>query len=157
MNRSGKRKPREIVPRSPLFQNPVRYSLVAQCLLRHPLFFLGDGRNRGVTISCRIELRKRNVPSQAKHAQGVDPVPVRIDLVPGNAVTSRLRGCMMIVMPAFTEREDRNPKTVCGVVPRLESLRPPHVRGGVYKPGGVETENSPDKNPPHQIWQSTND
>src|SRR5258708_24453994 len=134
--------------------------LVSQGFLRHALFLGGLEGKRTVGLlrsSGFWQPLQRNVPSQSDRAQGPDPVPVWIDLVPGKAVSRCLRNCMMIVMPALPKSKNGYPEAVGRGIARQEALRAPHVCGGVYKPGGVKAENSSDENAPHQVRQSTND
>ena len=152
----------EIPPRSAFLRNIFENRLVSDRLLRHRLFDRDDGHGWiAGTGACRnfAESSFGSEMSQArpKHAQGADAVPVRINFIPGNAVARRLRDRVMIVVPAFAERQDRDPETVRGVIAGQEALRPPHVRGGVYQPGGVQAENGPEENAPHQIGQSAKD
>src|SRR6266404_6865631 len=103
------------------------------------------------------ELRQRDVPRKSKRAQRPDAVPVWIDFIPGDAMPGSLRNRMVIVMPAFAESKNGNPETVRRVIAGHETLRTPHVRGGIHEPGGVQAEHSPHEDAPHQIRQSAKD
>ena len=85
------------------------------------------------------------------------PYQFRVDLIPSQAVTGHLRKGVMIVVPAFAKGQDRDPETVRGIVAGHKALRSPHVRGGIYEPGGVESEHGADKRAPQQVGQSAED
>src|SRR3984893_6490350 len=132
--------------------------LVSRDLLSHRLFRDWLEGNCGFGLLRLTEFRQllqRNVPGQSNGAQCPDAVPVWVDFPPGKAVSRCLRNCMVIVMPALAKSKNGNPETVGRGIARQEALRAPHVRGGVYKPGGVKTENRSGKNAPHQIRQSS--
>src|SRR3979490_1195650 len=110
--------------------------LVSQSFLAHSFFRNGLERNRGAGYFRFTEFRKfwqRNVPGESERTQCPDPVPVWIDLIPGNAMSCCLGDCMMIVMPAFAKSKNGYPEAVGRIIARHETLRAPHVRGGVYK------------------------
>src|SRR5271165_2342610 len=80
-----------------------------------------DNRNQNETLSGvlfgvdRIKsfpIYALDVPSEAELGQGEDAIPVHIDFVPLDSMARRLRCIMMIVVPALTEGEKCNPKTV---------------------------------------------
>src|SRR5689334_2411031 len=48
-----------------------------------------------------LQLGRFHVPNQTHGAQNADAVPVEVDLIPGQAVTRRLRVGVVIVVPAF--------------------------------------------------------
>src|SRR4029077_4849782 len=70
-------------------------------------------------------------------------------------MAGRLRLGVVIVVPAFAEGEDRDPEAVGGVIMSKKALRAPHVRGRVYKPGGMETVNGAEEDDPHQERPAT--
>ena len=55
---------------------------------------------------------------------------------------------MMVVMPSFTEREQRYPPTVARVFARVETLSSPHVRGRIHQPGRMEAQSNPQEDAP---------
>jgi hypothetical protein len=56
----------------------------------------------------------------------------------------------MIVVPSFTEREQRHPPTVSRIIIGSKSTPTPHMRRGVDQPGGVQVENYSKEDAPHQ-------
>ena len=67
----------------------------------------------------------------------------------------RLRMCVVIVVPTFTEGQHCDPKTVLGSIAGGEALRSPHVSGRVDEPGEVKTNYSPEKDSPHDKLPAT--
>src|SRR5882757_162422 len=99
--------------------------LVSQGFLAHCFFHNGFERNRGIGYFRVTEFRKfwqRNVPGESERTQRPDPVPVWIDLIPGNAMSCCLGDCMMIVMPAFAESKNGYPEAVGRIIARNEPL-----------------------------------
>src|SRR5687768_16017088 len=67
-----------------------------------------------------LDARLLEVPREAKCLKCPDPDPVEIDLVPREAV-SRAGGMrVMIVVPALSERQQRDPPVVRRIVMRLK-------------------------------------
>ena len=54
---------------------------------------------------------------------------------------------MMVVVPAFTPSQQRNPETVLGGVSGQEALRSPHVCSGIYQPGKMQAHYRAEKIP----------
>src|SRR5260221_719042 len=61
----------------------------------------------------------------AEELQDLDLDPGDIELKPGQAMASRGGMCVVVVMPAFTEREEGNPPAITGVIPGFETARAP--------------------------------
>src|ERR1043166_264370 len=57
----------------------------------------------------------------------------------------------MVIMPAFTESKQSDPKAVSRPVTSDKSLRPPHVGSRVHQPGGVQTNHSSKEDAPHHV------
>src|SRR5579864_705205 len=90
----------------------------------------GWGRPRGsLLLRQRLRLRLAHVPGQAQCAKSTDGVPARIELVPDQAMTRELRVRVVVVVPALTPGQQRNPKAVPGSVRSSEAPCPPEVRG----------------------------
>src|SRR5438105_9831123 len=49
---------------------------------------------------------------QSEQLEGADAPPVEINLVPGEAVARRARVCVVVVVPALAEGQERDPPTV---------------------------------------------
>jgi hypothetical protein len=45
---------------------------------------------------------------------------------------------VMIIVPAFTKGQHRNPEAVLGSIAGRKPLSSPHVSGGVHQPGRVQ-------------------
>src|SRR5690349_6582502 len=95
-----------------------------------------------------------NVTSEAKHSQSANAIPVQVDLIPSQAVTGRLGNSVMVVVPAFAKGQQGDPKTVFGSVVGEEATRAPHMRGGIYKPGGVQADNSSQEEAPQKAGEA---
>src|SRR6266550_759283 len=161
MRAAQKRNRGEDCPRgSTLFTRPLPgldLDLVSQGFLSHGLFRTGVEGNRGMGFLCLSEFRKLrqgDVPGESERTQRPNPVPVWIDLIPGNAVSRCLGDGMMIVMPTFAKSKNGYPEAVGRIIARHETLRTPHVRGGVCKPRRVEAKNGSKEGAPQQVRQS---
>src|SRR6267143_6449302 len=131
--------------------------LVSRGFLAHGFFHNGLERNRRTGYFRFTEFRQfrqRNVPGESERTQRPDPVPVWIDLIPGNAVSCCLGDSMVIVVPAFAKSKNGYPEAVGRIITRHETLRAPHVRRGVYKPRGVKAKNGSKEGAPQQVRQS---
>ena len=62
---------------------------------------------------------------------------------------------VMVVVPAFAEGEKGDPPIIAGIVAGLEAAAAPHMRGGVDKPGGVESEDDAYADAPQEERPST--
>ena len=78
-----------------------------------------------------------NLSGQAQFFKRPDSVPVDVNLVPFQTVTSRSRMRVVVNVPAFAECQQRNPPTVGREVPGGKAPRSPGVRRRVHQPGGV--------------------
>src|SRR5258708_1628280 len=65
--------------------------------------------------------RQLKVPRQMERAQHENSIPIRVNFVPDQPMTGRLRMRMMIVMPAFSPAQHGDPKTVSGRVVRAKA------------------------------------
>src|SRR5450631_2255861 len=79
-------------------------------------------------------IRYLKIPCKPHHAHCANAIPIQIELVPCETVTGRLRFGVVVIMPALPEGQHGDPKAVSRVVVSLESLRPPHMRGGIDEP-----------------------
>lgn len=95
--------------------------------------------------------RQLEVPREVEQTQCSDAIPVQIEFIPGEAMARRLRVCVMVIMPAFTESEHGDPKTVPGCIVGGESPRSPHMRSRVHQPRGVQTNDSAEEDAPHHV------
>src|SRR5688572_18344893 len=78
----------------------------------------------------RIRVRGAlDVPCQAQRLERADTNPVEIQLVPRETVTRARRMGVMVVVPAFSECEQRHPPVVGGIIAGLEAARTPLVGG----------------------------
>jgi hypothetical protein len=96
------------------------------------------------------ELPRLHIPSEAHHAQSGYPIPVRVKLIPGQAVTRRLWMSVVVIVPTLAKSEQSHPKAVARGISRRKPARTPHVRGRVHKPCRMQSENSPEKDAPQQ-------
>ena len=100
------------------------------------------------SASSRLSLLDFDVPGEADKAQCGDAIPVRVELVPGQAVTGGLRMGVMVVVPSFAKGQQRHPEAVARGVSGGKSARAPHVGGGVDQPGGVQAEHGAKEDAP---------
>src|SRR6516164_6192233 len=75
-----------------------------------------------------------HIPSQAEHAENADAVPVHVAFVPCQSMTGRLGMGMVIVVPAFAERQHGYPEAVLRGVSSNEALPAPHMGGRIDEP-----------------------
>lgn len=47
--------------------------------------------------------RSLNIPGESKDSKQRYSVPIRVELIPCETVTSRLRMCMVVIVPTFAE------------------------------------------------------
>ena len=66
---------------------------------------------------------------QAKQLQRPDAVPVEINFVPRQPVLRSSGMCVVIVVPTFAKRKQRNPPAIGGIVPGFEAAGSPQVSG----------------------------
>jgi len=59
-------------------------------------------------------------------------------------VTRRRGMRMMVVVPAFAERNQRHPPVVARIIAGVEPAPAPHVRRGVDQPSGMQSKYNPD-------------
>ena|SRR5438046_6914452 len=91
----------------------------------------------GLVLSQFRKLHTIDVPGQAELLERPDSVPVQIELIPLETMTSGNRVRVMIVVPAFAKGEQCNEPVIGGHVTSTEAARPPGVSGGIYQPGAV--------------------
>ena len=87
-----------------------------------------------------LDLGGLDVPDEPDGLQELQLDPGGVELVPGQAVARRGRVGVMVVVPAFAERQQRDPPRVLRIVLRREAAAAPHVRGGVDQPGRVQAD-----------------
>ena len=58
---------------------------------------------------------------------------------------------VMVVVPPFAEREQRNPPVIGRVIARLEAARAPDVRRRIHQPGSVQADGGPEEDAPEHI------
>ena len=68
-----------------------------------------------------------HVPDEPDRAEQLQREPGEVELVPGKAVARRGRMGVMVVVPAFAEREERHPPAGFGNRPSVAKRRPPHM------------------------------
>src|SRR5271163_4801029 len=56
----------------------------------------------------------------------------------------------MVVVPSFTQRQQRHPPIVGGEIPGGKAARTPNMRGGVDQPRGVQSQHGAEENAPQQ-------
>src|ERR1700752_5087552 len=61
---------------------------------------------------------------------------------------------MMVVVPAFAAGQQGHPPVVARFVAGGKAPRSPHMRGGVYQPGGVQTQSYAQEYAPHDAGPS---
>src|SRR5882762_1693454 len=97
-----------------------------------------------------------DVPDQPDGAKALQFDPGEVEFVPGQAVARRGRVGVVVVVPAFAERQERHPPHVLRVVSRREAAAPPQVRGGVDEPRRVQSDHHAQEDRPVDERPSTN-
>src|SRR5262249_49859980 len=94
-----------------------------------------------------------NLPRQSYQAQQADHQISYVNLPPAQTVSGGARKGMVVVMPAFSEREQRYPPEVRGTVWRVVAPITPHMRGAVDQISRVIKQRRPHKYSPNQPRQ----
>ena len=81
----------------------------------------------------------------------------QIQFVPGHAMPRRNRMGMVVVVPAFAERDQGDPPQVAGIVLGAEASAAPHVRRGIDQPGRMQADDYPQRHDPQQHAQAAED
>src|SRR5436190_8850012 len=102
-----------------------------------------------------IDAGDANGFGDAEELQNFDLDPGDIELIPGQSVAGGGRMRVVIVMPAFAEREEGNPPAISGIIPGIEAARAPQMRGRVHEPGGVEANHNPNATSPQEDRPTT--
>src|SRR5579872_486218 len=89
-----------------------------------------------------------DIPSQTQLFQSPDAVPVRVDLVPLEAMSGGCGMSVMIVVPALAEGYQCDPPTVGGKIAGGETAGAPGVRRRIHQPSGVQSEYGAEKRSP---------
>src|SRR5689334_8599010 len=95
-----------------------------------------------------IEPNSLDSARQSQQLKYANAPPVEINFVPAQAMLSRSRMSMVIVVPPFTKSQQGDPPTVPRVVVSLEALRAPHMRGRVDEPRRMQRQCHAKKNTP---------
>ncbi|OBQ35954.1 MAG: hypothetical protein AN484_25985 [Aphanizomenon flos-aquae WA102] len=91
-------------------------------------------------------------PDQAHPGHHLQAIVSRIELPPGEALLRRGLVAVVVVMPAFAERDERQDEGVAGLVARgVEALGPEDVGEGVDAPGAVEEHDGRDDAPDEHL------
>src|ERR1051325_1956343 len=86
----------------------------------------------------------------AEELQDLDLDPGDIELIPRQAVASRGGMRVVVIMPAFTEREKGDRPAIKGIITGIETARAPQMRGSVNQPGGVKGDHNPNAASPQE-------
>ena len=100
----------------------------------------GRDLRRFALSQSRVRLRNLDRLRDTEELQDLDLNPRRIELVPCQTVPRRSRMRVMVIVPAFAERNQRYPPVVARIVVGGKPPRAPHVRRRVDQPGGVQPE-----------------
>ena len=111
------------------------------------IVILSNARSHALVLT-RVEPLRLHVPRKPEHPEHGNSVPVKVDFIPGQAVTGRLGMGVMIIVPALTERQQRYPEAVFRGVGRMKPLPSPHMSGGVHQPGRVQSHNRTEEDAP---------
>jgi hypothetical protein len=83
--------------------------------------FGDNGARTGSRVGVQVrEFVALNIVREAEGSQSPNAIPVHVNLIPSQAVTGGLRNSVMVVVPAFAESQQGDPKTVLGSVVREE-------------------------------------
>ena len=93
-------------------------------------------------------LKNLQVPGQPEEFQNVHQNPRVVEFIPLQAVPRRSRMRVVIVVPAFAERDQRHPPGIARIVAGFKAPRSPHVRGRIYQPRGMQPDHRPQENAP---------
>src|SRR5579863_4989109 len=102
---------------------------------------------RGLGIS-RIVFGYMDLFGQPDFGEQPDAPEVGIDFVPLQSMARGHRVRVMVVVPSFAARQQRNPPAVARVVASLKAPASPKVRGRVHQPGGMEAERDAERHTP---------
>ena len=78
----------------------------------------------------------------AEKLQDPDLNPRRVEFVPCEAMPRRTGMGVVVIVPTFTEGEERDPPIVTRIIVGREPAHAPHVSGRIYQPRRMETENN---------------
>ena len=92
---------------------------------------LPDGRDA-------IETKAFYPVGQSHKLQSSNTQPVQVELIPTQTVARRSGISVMVVMPAFTKRQQRYPPAIARVVTGFESRFPPQVCSRIDEPCRVQ-------------------
>src|ERR1700674_4645301 len=75
-----------------------------------------------------------NGSGDAQEFEDSDLNPGRVELVPSQAVAGRSGMRVVVVVPAFAERDQRNPPAIAGIIAGFKAAVAPQVRGRIDQP-----------------------
>src|SRR5690348_8634066 len=87
-----------------------------------------------------IEFNAINVAGQTELLERPYSIPVKVYLIPLEAMPGGNRMSMVVVMPAFPKRHNCHPPTICGKVTRGKAARTPAVSRRINQPGAMQAE-----------------
>ena len=97
-----------------------------------------------------------DLPREAELFERPNAVPVQVDLIPPESMPGRSRVSVVVVVPALSECEQRDPPIVRRMITRGKWTGTPQVRRGIDEPCGVQADYRAQKNAPEQERKSTN-
>src|SRR6266851_2086625 len=92
------------------------------------------------------QLHTPNVPGQPELLEGPNPVPVHVNLIPGEPVLGRSRMRVVIVVPAFAKRQQRYPPAISRKIACSKSPRSTGMRRRIHQPGSMRSHHCPHEN-----------
>src|SRR5271165_2991632 len=98
-----------------------------------------------------------NLFGQMQLLQDPDAVPVQVNLIPAQAVARRSGMGVMIVVPAFAEREHGHHEVIRGGVAGNETARAPDVRCRIHQPSGMQTQSGAQEDSPEYARKAAMD
>jgi hypothetical protein len=95
-----------------------------------------------------IESEALDFAGQSQKLQSTNTEPVYIDLIPTQTMLRRRWMSVMVVVPSFTERQQRYPPAIARIILSLKSLSAPQVCSRIDEPGRMKRECDTQKNSP---------
>ena len=95
-----------------------------------------------------FRVKNTNLFCPAESSEKPNRQPIHIELIPFQTVSGRSRESVMIVVPAFAERQKRDKPVVSRIVLRFKRTFSENMGERIDKPGRVPTDHDAQKNAP---------
>src|SRR5208283_1351023 len=95
------------------------------------------------------------IPGDSQPVQNLQRVVSKVQLPPANSLLARVHEFVVIVVPAFAQRDDGQYKVISAVVRRVEATRSPQMRHRINGEGPVKQQNGRHHEPPDESSYAT--